>query len=303
MELILSYGNLDEQPDLSHIRADDLFLNNNNISILWSELFPIGLKNLVVKHNRILSDGFPTELPDTIECINADDNGIVTLDDVEEWPANLVRISITNNPLLHLPFNFPASLREIDVRNTCISKIDALPSNLETLNICSTFIQSLPILPLTLKNLYMVNTCLKKMPDLSYTRLVSLDVSKNKLKELARLPKSLEHLNISYNSIESVEIPVGGNLRILLAYNNKIRKVVLPEQEYALVDLRENCLVERFTQRGVMDLSNWNEAYHDFLVEKIQKAWQIYKMIRAFHKWAFIGRSKMEIKLRGSWLL
>ena len=294
MEIILCYGNLEDQPDLSTIHADDLYLHHNNIRMLWSELFPIGLRYLDIANNHILSDGLPIVLPDTIERMNVEYNGIVELTDVEWWPRALQAINLSFNPLMAFPTNFPPGLQSINLAHTLIRHVDVLPASLRILNLSFTPVYKLPDeLPASLEELYLVETGVRSLPNLGGTSLKSLDVSKNNLRSLPALPASLTHLNISQNCLSSLDLPA--NVKTLFASFNYFFEVEPPEG-FILFDVRHNCLTVQRVEPNFLDGFNWNQSYHHGAAMSIQKGWRIYKMRRAFYKWSFTRRSKESIQ-------
>lgn len=299
MDILLCYSSLDEQPDLSSIQANTLSLHHNNIRTLWDDYFPIGLKELDVGYNSILSDGFPDIFPNTIEKIIADYNIFVDLEDVVHWPANLKHINLSHNPLRFIPSSFPPTLEILNLSYSILEYIDLTPfPALKILNISCTNVNSLHgIIPATLTELFLMECELESLPDLSHTQLKILDCSKNRITQLPALPfHTLTYLNCSWNNITDVVTNLPASLITLVANNNRIRTFYSePPANLLLANLKHNCLTSIFMTNSVLCTSNWNEEHHRLFSKIIQKAWYIYKMKRAFHIWWHVGCIQKEL--------
>lgn len=293
MELYFSNADLDEQPDLSDVSADALYLNDNNIRTLWLEYLPIGLKYLHIENNNLLSDSFPEELPDSLVTISASNNEIVNTD-IYSWGENLREINFSNNPLAEIPENLPDTVERINVSNTFITEIVKLPENCKKFTYYTGFLEVLPATwPLHIEELYLADNKLTSIGDISYLPLKILNCSKNFITEFPVLPDTLEHLKISWNKLTTIS-NIPASLRTLYAQRNKIRTAKL-KSTLLLCDLRNNCLVSDIEGRNIITTDNWNTMYHFTNAMTIQKAWHLYKMFKGIRRFSLTNIFKRQL--------
>jgi Leucine-rich repeat (LRR) protein len=285
--IILSDSGLIELPILSdNLQIKELFVDYNQISLLWPEAFPPNLERFDAAFNFITSDGLPNVWPDSIRDINIDYNNICDTDDVSSWPLALESLKMSNNPLKKIPRHLPQSLRRLRLRNTSVQIIEYLPAELEELDCYSSKVNNIYTLPQNLLRCFLAKNNLTILPEPKFwpQRLKVLDLAFNYLTEFPEgLPDSIEHLNLANNYIKVVPQRIPASCKTLILRKNSIREVkleLLPGQRLLVLSLANNLLttlpevIERSTYEEIQqyDVSqNFLELEHCVCAQKIQK--------------------------------
>ena len=284
--LDLSDGALIDLPDLSAIHIRHLNASWNYVRLLWEANLPIGVEEVNLEGNNIISDGLLTLWPDTLRVLNLSRNPLCSIDQVIHWPSSLrvLNLSRTNLQLFDSHF-FSDSLEELDISYTEIASLNFFPRALKKFVAHCTQLRSLPSrCPDTLEH-FSVSGTRGRLPRSALPRTWSalvnhVNLSSNGLKQIPNnLPPGLEYANFSNNSIE--EIPPREKFpqksTTLLLGRNRIRQLPhwfseLPNMKFTVQDnlLVEippwpNCLYSRGQYVG--------KSYTD-AARRIQGAWR-----------------------------
>ena len=126
----------------------------------------------------------------------------------------------------------PASLRQLNAFVSNLHNIDNVSNlpNLEILNVSYAQLTALPSLPNSIKRLTAYGNNISQVQNWP-TQLYFLDISYNRLTNLAPLGDSITYLNVSFNQFDSLNIIGADNLKTLWAFNNSIEYIQrLPDQ-------------------------------------------------------------------------
>lgn len=166
--------------------------------------------------------------------------------------------------IIEIPTELPDSLKEINIIETGLREIRALPRwleylycqknqivelpeqmprNLKVLNCSENKLSMLPKLPQTLKILYCFNNPLVSVPKWFPDSLSMLDISGCALTELpARLPKSLTKLKCNNNRLISLPAILPGELNSIDCSNNELTEMPVFPEKLQVINARGNKL-------------------------------------------------------------
>ena len=309
--LILSNSGLYEVPNVfeqSHIK--DLFINSNQITMLWYDGFPQNIEKLDCSHNYISSDGLCSIWPNNLKNINMNFNLIKDTDDVIEWPEALEFLEISNNPLQKIPRKLPEGLKKIRMRHTNIQMVEYLPNSVRELDCFDSQINEIYLLPNDLLRCFLAKNYIASpiSPNIWPYRLKTLDLAFNFLTEFPEgLPDTLEHLNLANNYITEVPKRLPLNIKTLILRKNRIHTVnteLLIRQSLLIFSLSNNYLTEvpkcilsaspeEIQQYDVNDnfIGEMYEEYADI----IQTAYRLFKMRSPLRTWRRLSVLREEL--------
>jgi len=284
------------QPDLLlHNQIEKLYLDRNDIRILYTDLFPRNVKEINLSMNHILSDGLIDNWNNSIEILNLSDNHILDTFNVIRWSNNLKELYLDNNPLEIPPESLPETLQVLSMNYCKLKKLYNLPDSIQTLNIMFNKLKQIHNLPKSLvycnfSHNYLSSNILfsKSLPNLTY-----LNLSFNNLKWLPNnLPDSLETLIIQNNYLTALPKQLPKNLIMLSVCYNKIQEFAIDwkqSQRLKILYIRDNCLVKDLSNNTniekVYQIDNWNELMHTVNAQVIQKAFKVYKLKKGIRNW------------------
>ena len=309
--LILSGSGLYDLPDISEqIHIKELFIDSNEISMLWYNAFPPNLEKLDCSHNFISSDGLSHFFPNSLKNINMNYNIICDTDDIIEWPYNLEILKISNNPLQKIPKYLPNGLKKIQMRQTNIEIIENLPESVIELDCFNSKINQIYLLPRNIVRCFLAKNYITSpiSPIIWHQGLKTLDLAFNFLTEFPKgLPDTIEHLNLGNNYIEEVPKRLPLNIKILILRKNRIHTVnteLRTRQHILLFSLANNyltnipqCILEsNIEEIQQYDLTeNFIEPiYHD-AANIIQILYRNYKMSMPLRTWRRLSILREEL--------
>jgi Leucine-rich repeat (LRR) protein len=309
--LILSHIDLDYMPDLSQVNETTIYLEKNDIHIVFSEYLPERIAKLYAGYNRLSSDGLPNEWPVGLEEIHVDHNYIQDTDGID-WPENLKLLNLSGNPLKYWPNGLPDGLQTFFLNKTDITMVDPLPSGLKQFFVRSAKIKHLPTaLPEGLQILIASNNFLRssRLPQDWGSSLQQLNLSKNSLTSFPKgLPNTLRILALDDNQINEIPSDLPQNLEILLIRGNKVQKIQIEARTkpIAWVMLDDNQLTESVRDyqekkkiqwaNTITENWNWNQQIHHKAATMIRKKWRSYKLRRRLRTWRKTSQVKTELQ-------
>lgn len=287
--------NLREQPDLSLHQSVNVFLDRNNIHVIYRDLLPALVKTLKLSMNSIYSDGLPVSWPNSLESLNLEDNHILDTYIVQSWPSTLRELLLDSNPLEIMPQGLPDDLQTLSMSYCYLREIPRLPSELKILRVFYNRLKSFDVLPIRLEYCNLAHNLLtskifsRPLP----SSLTYLNLDSNSISWLPKnLPDSLETLIISNNNLTQVPRIIPRNLCMLVLCNNKIKSFTVdwkPGQRIKSVFIRNNCLVENLLLNSqiekVYQADNWNQEVHSVGSRLFQKAFRRYKLKKGMRTW------------------
>jgi hypothetical protein len=206
------------------IWVEKLILESNGISTLNSlgMVFP-NLKHLEIKNNKIVFlDG--DLLPSTLETFIFTENETIRISGLKEGithlnlyknnfriidsaiPETVVELNLSNNKFLHtLPiFQNNQNLTYLDISNTNISNINALPNSIIKLNVCCCRISKISKFPTNLIEFLGYRSTITEITGQFPLNLKKFDAFNNFLTVLPDFPDSIESIDISHNIMEKI---------------------------------------------------------------------------------------------------
>jgi len=178
----------------------------------------------------------------------------------------LLTLEAHNQPrLTEIPAELPNSLKEINIietglreiralpcsleylycqKNQTVSLPDHMPMNLKVLNCSENQLVELPQLPQTLKILYCFNNPLASVPKWFPDNLSILDISGCGLTQLpARLPKLLTKLKCNNNRLVRLPSKLPNELNSLDCSNNELTEMPVFPEKLQVINARKNKLI------------------------------------------------------------
>lgn len=282
--LDLSNTSLRTLPPLAGRLIKRLNASWNSIQVLWEEDLPTGLEELDMSYNELATDGLLSTWPDTLRQLVLSHNSFRSLEVVVHWPIHLHTLDLRKTQMSGtLPTNLPAGLRTLNVSDTHLTHIIALPTGLQELYATYTSLKTLPsVLPDGLTILEAGECALRNrgLPLRWNGALKRLDLHGNSLTRIPRgLPEGLLELNLTSNRIEEVR-PIPTTLRILHLGRNRIRSLPnwlrAPERRRMLFTIQENCLTEAPVAANCLLWSGGQWVGPEFTIAalRIQRAWR-----------------------------
>lgn len=309
--LYLANIRLESMPDVSAIQKKQIHLENNNISVLYSEYLPPCCETLNASTNNLHSDGLPFFWPPSLKHLSLGYNFIQDTDGIR-WPEDLKTLELNNNPLRSWPEGLPETIERLQLSKTDLVDVEPLPRNLKYFFANSSRIRQLPTaLPDSLEVLFVNSNFLRssRLPQHWGHGLKQLSLSRNHLKQFPTgLPDTLEVLILEDNDLTEVPTGLSTNLRILFLKGNKLRKVAIDNRRKPidLVDLTDNELVESTSDyqeknriswaTNITESRNWNEQRHQIAAIKLRRVWRSYRLRSRLRTWRKTSIVKKELQ-------
>lgn len=142
-------------------------------------------------------------LPPEIRKLYAGTTGLQTID---ELPPYLEIASFALNTLHSIRCPFPPTLRSLNLTDTMILSLPALPEGLEELFVGGTSLTELPALPRSLQHLSVSCSKIRSLPPLP-EKLARLDMCRTRIEGLDWVPPALRYFFANHNQLR--EVPEG----------------------------------------------------------------------------------------------
>jgi hypothetical protein len=156
-----------------------------------------------VFHCRYMMLGTLPPLPPEIRNLYAGTTGLQAID---ELPPYLEVASFALNTLHSIRCPFPPTLRSLNLTDTMILSLPALPEGLEELFVGGTSLTELPSLPRSLRHLSVSCSKIRSLPPLP-EKLARFDMCRTRIEDLEWIPPTLRHFFANHNQLR--EVPEG----------------------------------------------------------------------------------------------
>lgn len=306
--IYLNRCDLRAQPDFSTTHTPLLDLAENNLHTLLEQFLPQGIQVLDFSYNYIHDDGLPDIWPNTLQELYLTHNSICNYDNDLEWPEDLKVLSLSKNPLQHMP-SVPQTLEKLFLDRTHITRTGRLPPNLKVFSAESACLRFLPKeLPGTLEKLFLQRNFLSQLPRFWGMNLQILDLEHNKLRVFPKnLPDTLRVLKLGYNTISSIPETLPENLVFLGISHNKIRSVALSKRTKPIqcvyltsnqltIQLREEQSKRRIQwASSILEEDNWTTREYSLSASTIQKQYRVFRARKILRTWRKLAKMKGEL--------
>jgi len=299
-----------DQPDLSmHTTIRTVYLQQNDIQSIFTELFPPELQHLNLASNRF-TIGLPAVWQDSIETLNLDHNSIPHTEFINHWPSNLRELSMDDTSIKITPDNLPITLETLSVSGCNLHTLGHLPSYLRKLKANYNFIKKLEKLPRTLFHIQLSQNQLRSSVIFKHSLPPNLRVLQLDCNTLTWIPSSwpdtLETLDLSNNQLREFRSKLPASLKMLLLNNNRITEFQpgwpSTRLQQCSLYIRNNCITENlfeYVQQGkilsLYQADNWNKITHHVYAKMIQYTFAKYMLKRGLRTWARVNKLYQEL--------
>lgn len=245
--LCLTNNELEDLNDfLSNKSVESIFLTQNRFKALpinFFERFP-QLKTLYLDCNFI--ETIPSLQAERLTMLTLSLNNIKTLDTSNYCFPQLRALDLSKNQIEKIPKDFSKRFPKLNSLNLNYNLITDIPEN-DSEN---------EVFPKTLKDIKITNNLIEKVPNsiTSLPILAFLNLHRNKLKEIPKLPETIVTLNVSRNMIEKFEEQSLPNLKELIIYSNELTSFPVEIKTEKIETLKAHH--NHFTDFDITSLSN-----------------------------------------------
>lgn len=245
----------------SYNKTRELYLFDKDLKDF--DRLPVYLQTLCYRTTSTVFRTLPHPLPTYLEHFECSGHKIIQLP--EHLPSTLTWLDCSDNKLRKLPELSHLPLCSLYcAKNKLTALPDVLPVTLTSISCYNNRLINLPEnLPPKLKTLQCGNNKLTKLPDILPPHLREIKCKNNQLTYLPKLPRSVDHLDITNNQITLIPDLLSGPNEYCLRIDNNPLEENYPEiwkaegvnRSYVLVEYINKCNAARRTGTQLPTLS------------------------------------------------